>query len=385
MLDAWVASAVAALVWAMGRYADAPTPARASVAGAIAGLALACKVTAAGAVVIAAAIVVARVARQEGPGRWRQAALALAVLTAAAVIALWAVYRFTFGSVTLAEGGPRLGLPFPAWWQGLVEQISHGTRGHRSFLFGRTNLGGWWWFYAACLAIKTTLGAQALAALALVSFLRRRKDGWDLALLAYPVLLVVVMSAGRTQLGIRYLLPAFPPFLAWLAREVAAATARGRGLAVAVAVFVAAAVAESLAVHPDPLMFANLWVGGPKNGARYLIVGDDIGQEQRALGEWQERNGLPFIYYTWYSGNPRHWGVEYADPPCQPQRGVYALQAIEVFRPRRIERGCHDWLTVDPPDERIGHSVYIYRVDRARVQRLRATPGGGPVFWRSGP
>jgi hypothetical protein len=60
---------------------------------------------------------------------------------------------------------------------------------------------------------------------------------------------------------------------------------------------------------------------------------------------------------------------------------VYALEAIEVHRPRRIEAGCLDWLTVEPPDERIGYSIYIYRVPRDRAERLRKVPSRVP-FWR---
>jgi hypothetical protein len=52
-----------------------------------------------------------------------------------------------------------------------------------------------------------------------------------------------------------------------------------------------------------------------------------------------------------------------------------------VHRPRRIEAGCLDWLTVDPPDERIGYSIYIYRVDRERAQRLRENTLRTP-FWK---
>ncbi|HZM50123.1 MAG TPA: hypothetical protein VFE68_06515, partial [Vicinamibacteria bacterium] len=68
-------------------------------------------------------------------------------------------------------------------------------------------------------------------------------------------------------------------------------------------------------------------------------------------------------------------------PPCRPQSGVYALEAIEVHRPRRIEAGCLDWLTVEAPDERIGYSIYVYRVDRERAQRLREVKEPVP-FWK---
>jgi hypothetical protein len=57
-----------------------------------------------------------------------------------------------------------------------------------------------------------------------------------------------------------------------------------------------------------------------------------------------------------------------------------------VHRPRRIDEGCLDWLTAEPPDARLGFSIYLYTVDEARLARLaaeRADPGHTP-FWRSG-
>ena len=79
------------------------------------------------------------------------------------------------------------------------------------------------------------------------------------------------------------------------------------------------------------------------------------------------------------------WGINYRPPSCTPRRGTYALQAVEVHRPRHIEVGCLDWLTVEPPDERIGHSIYIYQVNKERLDRLVANRGRERPFWRSGP
>jgi len=208
----------------------------------------------------------------------------------------------------------------------------------------------------------------------------------DAAILAYPALLLLLLSAGRTQTGIRYLLPAFPFAMLWAGRGVTDAVrafgGAGRVLA-AMAVLVSAG--ESLAVHPHYLMFFNRWAGGPVGGPRYLILGDDWGQDQRRLGEWQAANGIPTIYYAEYSGMPRRWGVNYKPAPCEPRVGVFALQAVEVHRPRRTDPGCLDWLTVEPPDERIGYSIYIYVVDRERLRRLQEERATLPPFWRSGP
>jgi hypothetical protein len=40
---------------------------------------------------------------------------------------------------------------------------------------------------------------------------------------------------------------------------------------------------------------------------------------------------------------------------------------------------------VAAPDERIGYSIYVYRVDAARLVRLREARSTSTPFWRSGP
>jgi hypothetical protein len=399
-LDAWAASLLAAALWAAVRLVEAPGPRRAVVLGATLGLAAAAKVTTLAAVPVALAVggwALARHARRRGGPAGRALAEGAAAFGLAGVCALWAVYGFRLGWVETkgfadaygglpATFGP---VPFPEWIQGLLAQAALGAQGHRSFLLGEVRQHGWWWFYLAVLPLKTTLGAQALAVSRLVAWPRRRPSREallvDAALLAYPVLLLATLSLGRTQTGVRYLLPMYPFLMAWAGRALPdLASALGRkGTAFAVACLVASA-AESLAVHPHHLMFYSLWAGGPTRGPRYLIVGDDWGQDQRRLGEWQRDRGIPAIFYAPYSGTPQKWGVRFTEVPCTPRRGVFALQAVEVHRPRRIDAGCLDWLTVEPPDERLGYSIYIYYVNKARMERLIAERGKVAPFWQSG-
>jgi hypothetical protein len=399
-LDAWVTAMLCAVLWAAVRLWEAPTPTRAAQAGACLGLAIASKVTALGVIpplVVMGALALRRRARTHGPSPRRDALCALA-FAGAAFLVLWSLYGFTVGWVSSAAFpwlrnarplhlvGP---LPFPNWIEGLVQQLSLGGAGHRGYLFGEARRTGWWWFYFAAFALKTTIGAQALALGRLVSWWKRppsRRDlAIDAALLAYPVLLFLAMSLGRTQIGIRYLLPAFPFAMVWAGRgtdDLRRAFGK-RGLAAA-AVCVLAGTVESLAVHPHHLMFFNRWAGGPTGGPRYFVVGDDWGQDQRRLGEWMRERQVPGIFYTYYCGMPQMWGINYRPPSCTPRRGTYALQAVEVHRPRHIEAGCLDWLTVEPPDERIGYSIYIYQVNKERLDRLVAARGTARPFWRSG-
>jgi hypothetical protein len=402
-VDGWATAMICAALWATVRVAEKPTAARVAVAGAVLGLAAAAKVTTLAAVPVVLAVLAWRsqAATRDLPGRSRAAATAgrMAAFAGGFLITLSAIYAFRFSTIDTsmpcgrASGLPQYVIgpvPFGPWIEGLLMQWQHGRGGHLSYLFGEVRSTGWWWFYLAALALKTTIGAQALLLLRLASWFKsppdRRSLFVDAALLAFPVLLVTAMSLGAAQNGLKYVLPAFPPAMVWAARgvvDVSRAFGR-RGLGVLV-LCLAAAAGEALAYHPHHLMFFNLWAGGPEGGPRYLINGDDWGQDQRRLGEWQ-RNHRPWrLFYTYYNGDPPHWGIDYEPPPCEPRPGFYALHAVEVHRPKRIEPGCLDWLTVEPPDARLGYSIYLYQVNKPRIERLQEERGRIAPFWRSGP
>jgi len=389
-LDGWVTALLCAVILTAVRFAEKPATLRAAACGVAVGLAVACKVTALAVVPIVFAVGAVVLKGCEPKATFgRRAVLCGAAFAAAGIIALWAVYGFTAGPVTTVSGRTWPLAPFPQWWLGLLQQWDLSAAGHRTYLFGNVRSTGWWWFYLAAIALKTTLGAQALAALRLAAWWRRPppRQEWRVgaAVPAFSLLLLVLLSMGRTQTGIRYLLPAFPFAMLWAGRALVDARRAfgptGRAL---VAAAVVAAGLESVAVHPHYLMFFNRWAGGPEGGPRYLILGDDWGQDQRRLGEWQAANKVPTLYYAEYSGMPRRWGINYKPAPCEPKVGVFALQAVEVHRPRRTDPGCLDWLTVEPPDERIGYSIYIYVVDRERLRRLEGERGMRQPFWRSG-
>lgn len=395
-LDGWATGWLCFAIWAAGRYVRLPRLTGAALVGTAFGLAAASKITALGAAPVAIVVGAIFLRRNEPNWRVRFAGDAGAFL-GALVLTVWAVYALEAGPLDTGQPCGRAAslpsvslpwVPFPSWIGGALQQMEHGKAGHLNYLYGEVRSGGWWWFYLAALALKTRVGAQLLTGVALIARFRARARPalLDAALLGYPLLLLVVMSLGEAQGGIKYILPAFPFVMVWLGREAALVPPRlGRAGRAAVVLALAVAIVETLAVHPHHLMFFNAWAGGPDGGPRYLVVGDDWGQDQRRLGEWQARTHPWRLYYTQYSGRPEYWQVTYETPACEPRPGIYALQAVEVHRPKRLPRGCLDWLTVEPPDERLGHSIYLYQVTRARIDRLRMARGRVKPFWRSGP
>ena len=334
-----------------------------------------------------------------------------AAFTVGFFVLMWTIYGFTIGHVDVGDpcawnelsGGSaperlppavatvlaNVAVPFPAWWEGLLFQLAHAETGHLGYLFGEVRDGGWWWFYLACLALKLTVAAQALISLCILAqgtVRDRRAWAIDALILAYPLMLLVVLSASRHQGNISFLLPAFPLAMLWVGNSVERARrALGPRVGSITALLLVLGAAESLRVHPHHLMFFNFWAGGPEGGPRYLVHREDWGQDKRRLAEWQREHGVARLYYAPYGFGAENWGVVYEPVPCEPRTGVYALHAIEVHRPHfGLRPGCVDWLTVEPPDERLGYSIYLYTVDERRIARLAEARASATPFWRSG-
>jgi dolichyl-phosphate-mannose-protein mannosyltransferase len=392
-LDAWLASLLAGALWATGWLLDAPSWPRAVLSGAAFGLALGTKIVALPWMGTAclALFVRERLGRSSW-STWRRAAALSVVLVGSCLFMLWAVHLFDVGYARVGplgereERGTNIGpVPFPTWIQGLDTQAQVGSTGRRNYLFGTMRKEGWLWFYLAVIALKVTLGAQVIGLLRAADTLFRSRGRSlliDLALVGPPTALVTLLSLSDNQAGMRYLLPAFPFVILWAARLM-----EGTRVPLTVRVVAWAALGlgaiESMAVHPHSLMFFNVWAGGPEGGPRYLIQGDDWGQDQLRLAEWQQEKGIPGIFYSPFPDNPAAWGIRFREAPCTPRTGVFALHAAEVHRPKRSETGCYDWLTVDPPDERIGYSIYVYFVDRTRLARLQASRDAAQPFFRA--
>lgn len=397
--DGWTAAACAGGLLAMLRWREEPTVWRSSVLGIALAVATASKLVALGLLLPTALIAVLFLRSHPRRSSWLSVVLPAA---AAMFVTLWTLYGFDVAALNTRDlcGTGRasswlpalsVSLPLSPLWESILIQLEHGfSWGHTSYLFGETARDGWWWFYLACIAFQTTVGAQGLALLRiliLVAHPARQALKTDAVLLAFPLLLFVLLSAGKTQRGLQYLLPVYPFVIMFVAGIVSEAPKYlGKRMYYVTGILAAAAFFESIYVHPHHLMFYNAWAGGPTGGPFYLIAGNDLGQDKRRLALWQERRGIPEVYYLPYGGQTaRLWGVAYRQPTeCRPRPGVYALHAATLHKPHPAMRGCLDWLTRDPPDNRLGYSIYIYYVDAARIKRLTESTEAEP-FLQTGP
>lgn len=309
-------------------------------------------------------------------------------------------------------------IPLLSFLKGVDLQLDHAGAGHPTYFWGEVERGGFWNFYLVLWLLKTPEGVSLLLAVAAVTWWwHRRGFAHEALLLAFPLLLFVVFSKSTVQLGFKYVLPAVPFLLVAASRVFAPGLAKARPRALAVvatlvltltaavvfergdfawrhvtpfavpavavavwlrgrdasfvrgaAVLAGWAVVASLLRMPNGLMYFNEWAGGPEHGPHYSVVGDDWGQDARALGRWMAENGVDHVYYDYYgTGDPEAWGITSTPTFAKPRTfvPVSGWVAINVTTRKRFPEN-YTWLDGLEPDVVLGHTIELYEIDEAR-------------------
>jgi hypothetical protein len=186
--------------------------------------------------------------------------------------------------------------------------------------------------------------------------------------------------AGHLNIGVRHILPIYPFVLLIAGKAVVtlwyARSPLLRGLLGALCL---AGVVESAAIYPNYLAFFNQFIGGPRNGQKYLVESNlDWGQDLKGLKRWMDQNHVRHINLSYFgTADPAYYKINctylpgaplFAEPlvksPTLP--GFVAVSATNL-------RGVYfdgPWrsfywpLLEMKPAGVIGYSIYIYWVER---------------------
>jgi hypothetical protein len=391
------------------RWSRRPTIAHAVVVGLAFGFALVAKYSAIATVMVSPILIaVLCLGRRDPPPRGTTAASTL-VAFATALLVVWGVHGFTFGTVRstrpdarLAEPTPptetsrddrrsyRIGsfleslpMPAPDYVFGLRWTLRHVYEfGHWSYLHGKYGKKGWREFFPIAFAIKTPLPTLILLLVLLASFVRARPRREEVALLAFVVLYFAAAARGSLNIGYRHILPILPPLFV-LAGRIAAPSVRASlfGRASKAAPFALAAllvwlVAGTARIHPHYLAYFNETIGGPKNGWKWLVDASlDWGQDLSGLARWLRANRVETVNLSYYgSMDPAVYGVRWlpiriplTKEGTKPRAvdippGVYAVSASNLVEVLSAGAGPLTVFQEIEPTATIGHSIFVYRI-----------------------
>ena len=283
-----------------------------------------------------------------------------------------------------------------------------------NYFLGQTRDTGFRSYYLVLFLLKTPLGTLILLALSLVVRVRVARVPSP----AHPSVAQVFQPAHRLKLlpififlpaitffmaasflndlniGVRYVLPAYPLLFLWIGRLLASGARLTLGaqptLGARVTVRLSSrlkaspahfaqplprwrryvvpalagwTVAASLWIWPDYLMYWNPIAGGPDRAWRIAVAGEDWGQDLPGLARYVKEHGIENLHYNVYGiGMPSLYSLHYQTFPCStPVSGWVAVHMVDLYRPRAP--GCYDWLKAYSPVAKVGYTIWIYRIE----------------------
>lgn len=117
-------------------------------------------------------------------------------------------------------------------------------------------------------------------------------------------------------------------------------------------------VASNLWIWPDYLSYFNEFIGGPKNGYKYLRDSNiDWGQDLPALAKYMRDNNIDSIKLHYFGvADPASYGIKYTKLNQYdyklPKDDIYAISAHLV--------DDVDWTQYYKPVSRMGYSIFLY-------------------------
>jgi hypothetical protein len=414
--DLAAVATVLGFLLALDRWTDAPSKPRAAMLGVALALASLCKLTAP---LLCAVLGLAWLCgRRWSRGtwladeavRWRELVTHIALAAFAALVVIWAGYRFSIGRLddlpamdfmgtpVLPPTGARsalvawlcrLRLPAPEFWHGALFLRAHDVHGHLAFLFGQTREHGFRTFYLVGLLLKSPLPFLLLLVAAVPATFRRagrtalgpRGLAAAMATLAALGFSMIV----TVNIGLRHLLIVVPLLAIFAARAIApwlqSLASRHRAIAgTALALLLATQVAIIGRARPELIAYFNPLAGREPGHA--LIDSDlDWGQDILLLKRQLRARQIASVHYGLFGiVNPcdPDWPKLVPLVPRQPVTGWVVLseqfyRSRLHFSLRRESCAPHaryifnkdppdafDWLSSFQPVARVGASLRLY-------------------------
>lgn len=313
----------------------------------------------------------------------RNAALdakSLALAAAIGFLLIWAGYRFSFGRLDAIPMGkfyletpaPRplrplakwvaeqVPLPMPELFMGVGAVKMHDIDGHPAYLLGRYSQRGWWYYFPVVFFYKTPLPFLILAAWGIALLLRRRPEiAW------IPIALMLCVLPSSINIGIRHLLPIYPPLCIAAAFATVTIARQSRDLfgRAALAALLGWLVIGTTLAHPDYLAWFNEAAGEHPEAIvvdSNLDWGQDVLRLERVVRE-QNIDRLLVLY----NGNAdlgRHRIPAAGLQPFSPAQGWIAASETSLKIGDQARQGGYRWLDQYRPVRRIGKSIRLYHI-----------------------
>lgn len=290
-------------------------------------------------------------------------------------------------------------VPFPAnYLSGIdVQQLDFENFSRPSYLQGKYQAKGWWYYYAYAIIVKSPAGTLGLVMLTLVMQLRpsmvrvQVRDTMVLLTPAVVIFVVVSMKWGFSHHS-RYVLPCVPFAFIWIGQlapsirrafeilrtnfQLTSSRTGSVLLGVLTVILFSWSIVSSVINFPHSLSYFNELSGGSANGPKHLIASNiDWGQDLLFLDDWIKdcAHQTP-VYLAFYnSHNPFDLGIQGATPwPFEAEEKAATLHVPEGYYAISVNLLYeYPWHVRDTGTRR-------YRIDNRPLAYLRSSE---PIGW----
>ena len=262
--------------------------------------------------------------------------------------------------INLSEKIP---VPFPSFFTGLAA-----IRAPRrdTFLMGRHFFGAPWYGYLVAFLIKTQIPFLVFLVVNLFALLKKRvpgEQGWGI--LSVPILVFFIFSSfARFGLNLKYLLPVYPLLFVFTSQIVNQRFMR-QILFKPIFIFLCLwYIFGCINIYPHYLAYFNEFVGGPKNGYKYLTDSNlDWGQDLKLLKQYLVKNNIRTIKLAYFgTADPAYYSIGYQKlEPFNSTAGWVAV-SVTYLQGVHTAKGGYDWLKKYAPVANIGYSIFVYNI-----------------------
>lgn len=270
----------------------------------------------------------------------------------------------------------RCPVPLPRDYVEGFDKQSYDTEGRfNAYLFGEVSRNGWWYYYLVALAAKVPVPTLLLIlggmAALIVSGRQNLADG--VFVLVPPLALIAAMTFFTDiNIGVRYLLPAFPYFFMMAAGLFRPGVFSRAWVRPALSLLVGLHVISGLLIYPHYLAYFNFIAGGPEGGHRVLADSNlDWGQDLIGLKRYMEDNNIDHVCLLYFGNpDPAIYGIDYELPHDLSKCDVLAASVnyIKGFnytlndhsRLINTRPESFSWLRKLKPVDTVGYSIWIF-------------------------
>ena len=259
---------------------------------------------------------------------------------------------------------------------GLYRFLGRADEGHAAFLMGAYSGHGWWYYFLSAFLIKTPIPVLYLF-LGSILFLSRYQDrAKTFIFIVLPVILMFFVSTRQhINIGLRHILPVYPLIFVLIGGLININISRKRLAGIILSFAMIWSAWSSVNIYPYYLAYFNEFIGGPKNGYKYLVDSNlDWGQDLPGLKEYMDRNSIKKIKLSYFGfSDPAYYGINYEYLPSYsipephieryyiPVEGYFAISATMLQGVYMQNRDLYKVFRETKPIDTIGYSIFIYK------------------------